>query len=184
MAGGFDGLGEMRISDNYLDLQKQLHATGTYGRGVDVPECMRHIRACIQTGETLLDYGCGQGHLGRACADWGLPIFEYDPAIPGKDKLPAPADIVVCADVLEHVEPECLDAVLNHLQALTRKILIAVIATRPAAKTLADGRNAHVLLLEPKEWFDHLVKRFDMLQWADRHVIGRGVLFIGGSRHE
>lgn len=182
MAGGFDGLGEMRITREYLDLQKKLHATGTYGRGVDVPECMRHIRSCIQTGETLLDYGCGQGHLSRACADWGLPIFEYDPAIPGKDELPAPADIVVCADVLEHIEPECIDAVLTHLQALTRKILIAVIATRPAVKTLADGRNAHVLLMTPMQWFDKLSERFTPMIYENRHVLGRGVLFVGGVK--
>lgn len=43
--------------------------------------------------------------------------------------------------VLEHIEPECLEQVLDHLQRLTRKIALLNIVTRPANKVLADGHN-------------------------------------------
>ena len=45
-------------------------------------------------------------------------IKEYDPAIPGKDSLPEPADIVVCSDVLEHIEPNYLLNVLVDFNAI------------------------------------------------------------------
>ncbi|HET9469625.1 MAG TPA: hypothetical protein VFO24_00885, partial [Usitatibacter sp.] len=67
-------------------------------------------------------------------------------------------------DVLEHIEPECLDEVLDDLQRVTRKIGFFVIATREAEKTLPDGRNAH-LIQEPIAWWaPRLEKRFTVSQ--------------------
>lgn len=48
---------------------------------------------------------------------------------------------VYMTGVLEHIEPECLEQVLDHLQRLTRKIALLNIVTRPANKVLADGHN-------------------------------------------
>jgi hypothetical protein len=104
---------------------------------------------------SILDYGCGEGALARAVlarTDRRLVVREYDPAIAGKDARPAFADLVCCTDVLEHVEPDKLDAVLAHLHSLARRVLFVVIATRPSNKTLSDGRNAH-LILESGEWW-------------------------------
>jgi len=59
--------------------------------------------------ETFLDYGCGKGTLFHAIngpphwiiAEWWQ---DYDPAIPEFSAPPRPADLVMCLDVLEHVE--------------------------------------------------------------------------------
>jgi 2-polyprenyl-3-methyl-5-hydroxy-6-metoxy-1,4-benzoquinol methylase len=60
---------------------------------------------------------------------------------------------VVCTDVLEHVETvEILGTVLTHLRQLARKAVLLVVATRPSNKTLADGRNAHLLQHEEAWW--------------------------------
>jgi 2-polyprenyl-3-methyl-5-hydroxy-6-metoxy-1,4-benzoquinol methylase len=99
--------------------------------------------------ETVLDYGSGKGSLKRAL---GLPVAEYDPAVPEHAAEPVAADLVVCSDVLEHIEPECLDEVLDHLKQLAKKVGFFVIATRPAKKHLDDGRNAH-LIVEDREWW-------------------------------
>lgn len=103
---------------------------------------------------SVLDYGCGQSQLGDnlRAAPIGLDIVEYDPAVRGKDLLPNPADLVVCTDVIEHIEPEKLDAVLAHLRSLTLTALFVVIATRPSNKTLTDGRNAHLILADGAWW--------------------------------
>lgn len=101
---------------------------------------------------TLLDYGCGRGTLATALTAAPYAVREYDPAIPGKDEPPEPADLVVCTDVLEHIEPECLDDVLADLARLSRKATWMVIATQPAMKALPDGRNAH-LIVEPVGWW-------------------------------
>jgi hypothetical protein len=143
------------ISADYLKTQRALHAAprGYGGKGAKwaaaVAELARQFRAA-----SVLDYGCGQGSLAIAlrAAPLGLEVREYDPAIPGKNAMPAPADLVVCTDVLEHIEPELLDNVLRHLGDLANTVVFAVIATRPASKTLADGRNAH-LTIEDAAWW-------------------------------
>jgi 2-polyprenyl-3-methyl-5-hydroxy-6-metoxy-1,4-benzoquinol methylase len=149
----------MLISEGYRQLNKDLHGGGSYGqRGDRWLKAVQHLIEKVRP-ETILDYGCGQGALGR---DLGRPIAEYDPAIEGKDRLPAAADLVVCTDVIEHVEPECIDEVLDHLQSVTKKCLFAVISTRPAAKVLADGRNAH-LIVESWEWWKNKLRvRFNI----------------------
>lgn len=145
------------ISDDYIDLNVKLHLKWpTYGGGG-----YKWANAVCELGFTdILDYGCGKGTL----KEWlvGRPeilVREYDPAIPGKNTWPTPADLVVCTDVMEHLEPEKLDMVLVHLRYLIRKKGFFVIATREANKTLRDGRNAH-LIIQPIEWWQDKLKMF------------------------
>jgi hypothetical protein len=106
----------------------------------------------------ILDYGCGCGTL-KAAVEPQIRVFEYDPGIPGKDGLPKPQDLVVCTDVLEHIEPEKLEAVLEHLHRLAGKGAYVLIATSPAREILPDGRNAH-LIVKPPEWWLGQLGRF------------------------
>lgn len=141
------------ISLRYLDEQRALHARpeGYGGKGSKWATTV--LALAQEIGATsILDYGCGRGELGKALRAAGRPIAEYDPAVSGADLLPAFADLVVTTDVLEHVEPECLVAVLAHLHRLTRKAVFFVVALTPANKTLSDGRNAH-LILESRDWW-------------------------------
>jgi len=111
--------------------------------------------------KSVLDYGCGRGALKPAIAS-ELKVFEYDPGIAGKDQLPKPADIVVCTDVLEHIEPEKIDAVLNHIRLLAKVGAYLVISMRPAREHLPDGRNAH-LIIENAVWW---TKKLQAGGWA------------------
>lgn len=157
----------MRITDGYRKLNAALHesnaAYGTVGArwAGEIAQLFQAAQA-----QTILDYGCGKGTLKKALPH--LPIIEYDPCIEGKDADPLPADLVVCTDVLEHIEPDCIDDVLDHLKALTNVCLFIEVATVPAKKFLADGRNAHVLLRPIRWWMDKLQDRFDLHQFLDR----------------
>jgi len=162
-----EGAGADLISDTYRTLNRRLHQGGKFGRHGDdwAADVCRLAEA--QGLSDVLDYGCGQGMLAKEVGRLrpGLPVREYDPAIAGKDALPSPADLVVCTDVLEHIEPELLDNVLDHLQTLSRSFLFAVIATRPAKKVLEDGRNAH-LIVQPEGWWrPRLAQRFHIVEW-------------------
>lgn len=142
-----------RISPAYLEEQRWLHdQPAGYGGKGDRWATAVHRLAATSGAASILDYGCGQGALARELARRGVTAAEYDPAIPGKDDDPAPADLVVCTDVLEHVEEPHLRAVLAHLQQLTHLVLFVSIGLKPAGKTLRDGRNAHITLKKPATW--------------------------------
>lgn len=167
----------MLISDEYRKLNKELHETNeAYGTsGHKHAEAVIGLANAMQTAD-ILDYGCGKGTLNAAV---GIRLKEYDPAVPGKDEHPAPADLVVCGDVLEHIEPDCLDYVLTDLEELTKRAIFLCVATRPAKKVLSDGRNAH-LIVEPKEWWlPKLMERWDMMNFQN---MGGEFIFVGADR--
>jgi 2-polyprenyl-3-methyl-5-hydroxy-6-metoxy-1,4-benzoquinol methylase len=152
----------MRITPAYLEEQKRLHADprGYGGKGSKWAGQVAAI-AFGCGAASILDYGCGQGSLMRALMaeriDRRWRLAEYDPAIPGKDGEPMFADLVVCTDVLEHVEEQCLPHVLEDLAHLTRRQLFVVISTVETSKTLSDGRQAHITL-HPRAWW---IERFE-----------------------
>lgn len=149
----------MRFSDDYKVLQKQLHADLSYGTsGYKHADRILDIAKRMNT-RSILDYGCGKQTLQKAIP---FPITNYDPMIAGLDANPAVHDLVVCSDVLEHIEPECLDGVLAHLREVTGKALFVDVACRPAKKTLADGRNAHLIQEKPSWWLNRILRLFDV----------------------
>ena len=77
----------------------------------------------------------------------GTTEFEYYPFDPAFSEYgePKQADLVCCIYVLEHVEPEHLNAVLDDLKRIVIKVGLFTIHTGPAVKTLSDGRNAHLI---------------------------------------
>lgn len=123
--------------------------------------------------ETVLDYGCGERQL-EAALKGRRRIQGYDPGIPGRDGQPKPCDLVVCTDVLEHVEPEKLDAVLAHMFRVAGKAAYVVIATRPAKAILPDGRNAH-LIVESGDWWRGQLARAGWTIVRDEEKPGREV---------
>jgi hypothetical protein len=161
------------ISPEYREMQKTLHEQSEeYGisslmGGHLVQETIDHYKP-----DSVLDYGCGKGMLKL---QFGDIVREYDPAIPGKDGEPEPADLVVCTDVLEHIEPDKLDAVLDHIRSLARKAAYLIISTREAKKTLPDGRNAHLIIETPEWWQERLKVYFDIKKW---HPEPGGVLAV------
>jgi hypothetical protein len=149
------------ISKAYQEQNAELHARSEkFGNGGH--RWASRVIAFLEEGYSVLDYGCGKGTLRAAV---GYPIAEYDPAVKGKGKARA-ADLVVCTDVLEHIEPDLLDNVLEHLSGLTQKRMIFNIATKPAKNhLLPDGRNPH-LLVKPAWWWRHQLERyFSILSW-------------------
>jgi len=168
------------ITPGYAEQNRLLHemepSYGTSGQ-----KWGRYVERLIE-GErfkTILDYGCGKGTLAAVLP--GYKIAEYDPCIAGKDDRPQPAELVVCTDVLEHIEPSLIDNVLADLRALTQKKLFFNIATRPAKKSLPDGRNAHILLQPPIWWFEKLKEHFTLTLWEERDGLVYGEGLPGGG---
>jgi hypothetical protein len=132
----------------------------------------------------LLDYGCGSAtNLPKALAGkikHKISYQAYDAGVPRFSKPPLPAQMVACIDVLEHIEPQFIDAVLDDLARLTEGIVFATVDTGPALKSLPDGRNAHILQRPLKWWFPKLEARFDVqtIQVTTNHSF----FFIGFAK--
>lgn len=148
--------GHELITEFYVEQNRLLHnQVPTYGTsGWQYKDAVLELcdRYCIYD---VLDYGAGKGTLAKAMP-W--PIKQYDPAIAGIDSCPDGAAIVVCGDVLEHIEEDCLTAVICHILHCTERAAYFVIGTRPASKNLPDGRNAH-LIQKPAWWWANYLGR-------------------------
>jgi hypothetical protein len=163
------------ISEEYRQLNRNLHDSSEV-YGISGQKYVEHVSNLLHTlgfpekVPTVLDYGCGKstlrqslGHVANGAITADGNWQDYDPCIPGKDMPPKPADLVVCTDVMEHIEPECLDAVLDDLRRLTKVLLFIIVATRSANKTLSDGRNAHLIIEPAKWWLAKFMERFELV---------------------
>jgi hypothetical protein len=158
----------MLISEQYRQQQETLHETGAYGgMGEPYAPLVAEIINKMEVAH-VLDYGCGSRlSLPRALSEKQLvkhpfKYQAYDPGVPKYAAPPVPAELVVCLDVLEHVEEESIDAVLDHLTTLTEAVGFFSIDTGPAKKTLPDGRNAHLLQRPPEWWLARIMARFEL----------------------
>lgn len=142
------------ISDEYQKDLEHAHVTrADFGkRSSQWAEPVMQICAAMQSND-VLDYGCGKGELNLHMP---FAVRGYDPGIPKYAVAPEPADIVVCTDVLEHIEPDRLDAVLDHMKSLTKSVLLLHVSTIPAVKHFPDGRNYHLIVEDPDWWMEKL----------------------------
>lgn len=155
----------MTISDDYRNAQKQLHENPNYGvASLQYAPIVKEV--VQQIGATSIsDYGAGKCRLRMKLKELGLRKFRYfpfDPAFPEYGE-PKEAELVCCIDVLEHVEPFYLDAVLIDLRKITTGHGFFTIHTGPAVKTLADGRNAHLIQNPASWWLPKLCDYFEIL---------------------
>jgi hypothetical protein len=156
------------ISEEYRQQQKQLHDTGTYGvRGGEYAGAIARVIDRYKV-TSLVDYGAGSRlSLLRALREQNLLKCEldyrpYEPAVERFSAPPEPADMVACVDVLEHIEPDCLDSVLDDLQRCTKRVGFFTVSSTPALKILPDGRNAHLIQEQAEWWFPKIMSRFQL----------------------
>lgn len=151
------------ITEGYRAEQQRLHDAGNYGTAA--LQWGEYVSALIEKLQvsTLLDYGCGSKRslLKVMETDRDVLYQGYDPAVAAYSAK-APADLVCCIDVLEHIEPELLDNVLDDLAALSRPWAFLTIHTGPAAKVLSDGRNAHLTQKPPEWWLPRIMQRWTL----------------------
>lgn len=161
------------ISNEYRSQNAQLHESRP-DYGTTAPKYAAIIAQIADNigAKTILDYGCGKALLSKA-----LPgVLNYDPAIEEYSTPPEPADLLVSLDVLEHIEPECLDNVLRDMSRLMKRSAFLTVATVPAKKALPDGRNAHLIVEDYKWWLPKLWEHFEVKSFAN---MGKGFIVTG-----
>lgn len=151
------------LTESYRKQLSQVHS-GVFGWGGEVEGSVpRILEHASQLGcKTILDYGSGYGCFKQTAEKipHNFSITEYEPAFKEKSQLPEPADYVVCVDVLEHIEPECIDDVLVHLHSVMKVGGLFSICLVPAFSNLPDGRNKHLIVESIDWWQEKLDKLF------------------------
>ena len=146
------------ISPEYRQINNKIYSHAGQSMGGAkytrlVPQIIKNFNAA-----SILDYGCGQGQFKEAldALNHDIVVTEYDPCIEGKEALPEPVDFLLCADVLEHIEPEKIDEVLKHIFSLTKKGGYLLIAQCLTKIYLPDGRNAQILMKDINWWINKI----------------------------
>lgn len=168
------------ISSDYLKLQQELHQNPDYGVASlsfapIVADLIRQTNV-----QSVSDYGAGKKRLLEGLRKEGLTpseYFPYDPVFPEYGS-PKEADLVCCIDVLEHIEPGSLDAVLDELASITVGLGFFSIHMGPAGKVLSDGRNAHLIQQPSSWWLPKLCQHYDILHLASHEMMGKGIWVI------
>lgn len=146
------------ISDYWRDQNAELHLSEyDYGTSAHkIAGLVQYLAGTIKA-KSAVDYGCGKAELSMACPS--LAWCNYDPAIPWSHEV-RPADFVVCSDVMEHVEADCVDAVLDHIHELSLSgCKLFLISLAPGARLMPDGSLAHCTVRE-RDWWIQKLQRY------------------------
>jgi len=159
---------EVTITEEYCKLNEALHIQPGVLYGYKGAEQAPRVKNLAKRHHcpSILDYGAGKQTLSAELRASGCTdVRDYDPAIPAIAAPPAKADLVVCSDVLEHVEPECVNATLNHLRDVTGKLALVRICVVPCvSKALPDGSDPHRSVHSRAWWCDELQGKFELVR--------------------
>ena len=165
----------MLISDAYLALNQQMHQKYPgWGHSPDewvATTILRYLKT-----QDVLDYGAGKCAMRDVLKDCPVYVQCYDPCIAEIAARPRIAETVLCNKTLEHVEPECIDAVLDDIRLLAKKYVILKVTTIASGVNLPDGRNAHLIVEPANWWLEKLLPRWGLL-YAE--TMKQGFRFIG-----
>lgn len=159
------------LTDEYRAVLVETHQQNPKW-GASARRRARNISKLIKMmgAKRILDYGCGKGALKtelETLPDEGDYVLEeYDPGIPGKDKLPqGDFDLVICVDVMEHVEEQHVQQVIDHISLLSSGAAMFVISTKEDANhPLSDGRGAHITVHGRGWWIPKLESAFPKVE--------------------
>ncbi len=135
---------------------------------------------------SLIDFGCGKAYLYKKDFPlylnldgkkeqitiqefWGInDIVLYDPGVNKYSVYPKiKKDLVICADVLEHIPPNDTDNFLNDIYLLANKAVFFSVSTRYSKKKLKSGKSVHINIRSRDQWrqiFDSFHRKYPKIR--------------------
>jgi hypothetical protein len=171
-------------SSEYVQQLNQLHQKKrTFGDRTGLGDIEQWINKYQPA--TFIDYGCGKGGLVNTINDlYPDSCVGYDPGYPEYNVQPEqPVEMLISTDVLEHIEPQYVDNVLQHIDSLFTRVAYLLIATSPAKKSLPDGRNAHLIQEEPDWWRPRLLENINGKIVDEKYKLGSWTNKRTGQEH-
>jgi hypothetical protein len=155
---------------------ERLWTHADYRRWSPGEHCAEHAMARLgmKPSESISDFGCGTGRAAALFQRHGLVVFAIDDAancldadlrVPLEiaclwDLPPTPAtDYGFCADVMEHIPLEHVDATLANIAGRVRRAVFFRISTAPDGCGKLIGERLH-LTVEPADWWVERVGRY------------------------
>jgi hypothetical protein len=145
------------VATRNLQQYEELHRTKRYGvSGMRRNLFVRPWIAGLKPA-SILDYGAGQSTLVNLLPVRSLKVRDrYDPAIPEIAAIPRQSyDVVLCTDVLEHLDETELDPILRHVKQHS-PLAVFTIGMGVAKAILPSGENAHATVKPPQWWLAKL----------------------------
>jgi hypothetical protein len=138
----------------------------THWIGESLGEYKHQIWDIVQRNnyKNILDYGAGKATFHKLLfnntkipgAPLNINIVPYDPAYePFSTKPTGKFELVLCIDVMEHVQEDKIDEVLADIFSFGDNIFITI-SCYPATQILLNGKNAHYTIKEPEWWKEKL----------------------------
>lgn len=156
------------FSQQHIEQQKQIHEEcPAYGAASQVFAPMVSELVNANNIRTLLDYGSGQGTVPQNLElNHKLDVQLYDPAVEKFAEAPKPAEMVICLDVLDAVEPDHVDEVLDDLAALTEKMAFFSINTQSRDDLAVGGVSEGQAFQPPEWWLPKIMARFELYYFS------------------
>jgi hypothetical protein len=171
---------------NLIEQYKQLHLDENLYAGSSTTLHKESIRQflTLTDSKTILDYGCGKGiqyFKENIHNDYfhGIMPSLYDPAVPKFSKLPeGKFDTVICTDVLEHIEEDCISEVIQEIYSKATKFVYLGICNSPANSFLPDGRNSHVTQKPIEWWLEQINPHANVYSYVFVYGVGKAKAII------
>jgi|TARA_R100001530_G_scaffold84337_1_gene58766 uncharacterized protein YlzI (FlbEa/FlbD family) len=156
--------------ESIIEAKKYHEQNPTHWIGESLGEYKHHIWDIIHRNKYkhILDYGSGKAKFHKLLfntsktpgAPLNINIVPYDPAYePFSTKPTGKFELVLCIDVMEHVQEDKVEEVLEDIFSFANDVFITI-SCYPATQILLNGKNAHYTIKE-SEWWKEKLKPYD-----------------------
>lgn len=115
----------------------------------------------IMNPSSIIDYGCGYA---EGTKNLSTPVYNYDLFVEQYNKPPEnPADLIICYNVLHHIEEIIFNNIVAHLAKLCNTFLLCNI--------MLDGSPRYVKMIDartPKWYFDRFDDTFCIVDYHEK----------------
>lgn len=149
------------------DKYRRMWERKEYRRHSPGAEAAKQAMKQMKAGQTVYDLGCGTGRAGEYFKKYGMDVVlvDFAPNAPESDlpfidaclwamNLPQ-RDWGFCADVMEHIPPEHVDAALACIYASCARVYFQIHCHQDGCGKLI-GETLHLTVQEPSWWIEKL----------------------------
>lgn len=163
------------------DKYRLLWGTDTYRAYSPGEQCVPQILEHLRPSGLVLDFGCGTGRASLELAKLGhqvlltdfadncrdqeamsLPFLEWDLTKPG---MPVSAPFGICTDVMEHIPPADVDAVIENIMAAAERVFFQISTTEDHCGALI-GQHLHLTVQYAGWWREHFEAAGHSITWS------------------